>query len=305
MRITPSMVIREITKNLNNRSETILTAQTQLATGKRINRPSDDPTGAAKILYKKSDIAQMEQYKDNIQNARDWLQSTGNTLTQIEDLLIEIYNVANEGKSELISAEVKDGLATQVDQYLQQMLGIANTQVGGKYIFGGTQTLTQPFTETTVAGEITQVDPNANGINGSLIRCISKDQTMTINTKGDALFQPNGVGASGDIFDVIIDLREYLQADDVSGIGTQITELESLIDSVAKENSIVGSKINRLDGIVARLDQEILNTKESLSDVEDTDFVQATLDYQTAYQSYQASLNVSSSLLKISLLNYL
>ncbi len=107
------------------------------------------------------------------------------------------------------------------------------------------------------------------------------------------------------VFKAIIDLRDALAADDVEEIKAQCAQLEETFDRVVNENSVVGAKINRLLATLDRLDVDILNATGRISELEDTDFVKASLEYQSKQNIYQASLDIGSKLIQLSLLDYL
>jgi len=152
MRITNKMLsnnfLRDMRTNLNNLS----TLQNQMASGKQIRRPSDDPAKASKIMQMYSDIDANKQYNSNIQNTSNWLDTTdkvlgqiGDVTTRIQELLISAGN-AGYGPDE--RAAVKDEINQKVGE-LSQML---NTNFDGKYLFGGTNGTTPPVGTADVDG---------------------------------------------------------------------------------------------------------------------------------------------------------
>jgi len=152
MRITNKMLsnnfLRDMRTNLNNLS----TLQNQMASGKQIRRPSDDPAKASKIMQMYSEIDANKQYNSNIKNTSNWLDTTdtvlgqiGEVTTRIQELLISAGN-AGYGPDE--KAAVKDEINQKVGE-LSQML---NTSFDGKYIFGGTNGTSKPVGTANVDG---------------------------------------------------------------------------------------------------------------------------------------------------------
>ncbi|MCB2308803.1 flagellar hook-associated protein FlgL [Clostridium estertheticum] len=161
MRITNKMLsnnfLRDMRTNLNNLS----TIQTQMATGKQINKPSDDPAKASKIMQMYSEIDANKQYNENITNTSNWLDMTDSTLgqvgkitTRIQELLVSAGNGAY-GPNE--KAAVKD----EINQRVGELSQILNTSFDGKYIFGGTSGTIKPV-GTELVGENTNLTCTKN-----------------------------------------------------------------------------------------------------------------------------------------------
>ena len=146
MRVNSDITSRRILKDLTSNMERMQKSQIQISSGKRIERPSDDPVGISQDLSYKTEAAELKQFKANINNGIGWLDSTANVLSNTEDDLLKIIEYANQGNTGLITAEERQVLADQVDQLLEDIVDLANTKVSGKAIFGGTQTLADPFT---------------------------------------------------------------------------------------------------------------------------------------------------------------
>jgi flagellar hook-associated protein 3 FlgL len=301
------MITRQVLRDITSVMSRMQKTQSQISSGKKIEKPSDDPVGITQMLAYKTDSAQAQQYSSGITSCLDWLNSTSTTLTSVEDNMLLIIDVANQANTGLLSLQDRSALAEQVNQYLEEAYSLANAKAEGKSLFGGTQTLIEPFTATRdpATGRITSVAVTSPAnIDNEMLRTIDKEQTIQVNSKGGELFVP---GAGGNIFDNIIALRDALEDPDfdsaaVSGV---ITSLESIFNRVVNENAIVGAKINRLESTQERIKLESLSLTERISDIADTDIAKAFLEYQTQKNIYDASLSVGSQLIQRSLVNYL
>ncbi len=146
MRITTNQLfdrnIRAIMDNQKDLSET----SNALSTGKRINKPSDDPVGAAKVIRLTEELDKLGQYQRN----NDLLT---NSLEQQEAVMENIENTALRARTLLLRAgtgALNDGdrkaIGIELGQIRDEMLGMMNTQdANGNYIFAGNQSQTQPF----------------------------------------------------------------------------------------------------------------------------------------------------------------
>jgi len=308
MRVTPDVITRQVLRDITSTAARMQALQGQISSGKRIEKASDDPVSMTRVLALRGEKAELERYKEGANSGMEWLDATSSRLSAIENALLEIIDLGNQGANALMDQEAKQALSDQVNEYLKEMIDLSNSTLGGKYLFAGTQTLTAPFEGEDLNADglydlVNQVNPDS--IDEPINRAIGKDQTLGVNSAGGALFQPDGVDVSGDVFKAIIDLRDALAADDVEEIKAQCAQLEETFDRVVNENSVVGAKINRLQATLDRLDVDILNATGRISELEDTDFVKASLEYQSKQNIYQASLDIGSKLIQLSLLDYL
>ena len=76
MRVTNNMLTSTMITNLNKNLRKMNDYQKQLATGKQIDTPSDNPVLAAKILKYRTDLSELAQYKKNVEDAQSWLEVT-------------------------------------------------------------------------------------------------------------------------------------------------------------------------------------------------------------------------------------
>ena len=135
--------IRDIQRNLSS----VAKLEHQIATGKRINYPSDDPIGADRALDYKQIIAQAEQYSRNIDDADSTAQNIDQSLGQMEDLLLRIRDLAVRGANEAPeNQQVRDAIAAEVDSLLVELVHEANQKFDGKHLYAGAKNNITPFT---------------------------------------------------------------------------------------------------------------------------------------------------------------
>jgi flagellar hook-associated protein 3 FlgL len=118
---------------------------------KEVNRPSDDPLGTGQILDYRSSLAYIEQCDGNISTARSWLTVTESKLTSVYDILVEIKETALSQGSDTASAETRQIAATSLETLIDELRSLANAKLGDQYLFSGTNTDTEPFSETAGA----------------------------------------------------------------------------------------------------------------------------------------------------------
>ncbi|MGD9301405.1 MAG: FlgD immunoglobulin-like domain containing protein [Desulfobacterales bacterium] len=192
MRVTNSMMSNTITRYLMQQSERLYKVQEQIATQKKINRPSDDPAGMRAILDYRNKIATVDQYLDNIERGTTRLEFTEITLDVVDDLIgvtrgISQQEAGGTNQSRALAAE-------QVKDLYNQMVELANSKNGKNYMFSGHQTDTPAF------GHVVEIRA---GVPGDLEFGLAADATnVTIEVRDESgavinTITPAGGGADG------------------------------------------------------------------------------------------------------------
>ena len=144
MRVTNQMMSTTYLKDLNKNLNNLNTLNKQLTTGKEISKPSDNPFKTARIMQMYSDISANKQYNENIKDTINWLDTTdvaleqiGNSAQRIRELMVSAGN-ASYGSDE------KNALKEEINEKINEIAQVLNTNYDGKYIFGGTKSLSKP-----------------------------------------------------------------------------------------------------------------------------------------------------------------
>jgi len=139
----------ELTKQMQSvitaRYSDMAKLQQQLATGKRLLLPSDNPVDTANDLKLRSTIAQETQYKTNIQDGLDFMSVTDTAMQSMNTLMQRLRELAVQGASDTMSASDRQAIQMESDQLFRQLITLANTNYKGDYIFGGVQSKIAPF----------------------------------------------------------------------------------------------------------------------------------------------------------------
>src|SRR3954471_16067038 len=123
---------------LNNNLTALTKAQNQLATGRVLNRPSDSPIDTNKSMQVRSDLARVTQQERNISDASSRLDQTDSALQDLQDLLKRVKTLTVQGLNTGANDATSSGaLATELTALRADMLGVANTTINGRPIFGG------------------------------------------------------------------------------------------------------------------------------------------------------------------------
>ncbi|MBU3111760.1 flagellar hook-associated protein FlgL [Clostridium lacusfryxellense] len=193
MRVTNKMLSNNFLRDMNTNLNNLSALQNQMASAKQINKASDDPVKAAKIMQLNSDIGANEQYNTNIKNTTNWLDVTDSTLDKVGGVITRINELLVASGGAGYGADEKSAVKDEINQRVEELAGLLNTSFDGKYIFGGTSGTSKPVGTSVIDGN-TQLTNNTKA--GVVAKNISGTMTYSGNTvkAGDSLkMSLNGV----------------------------------------------------------------------------------------------------------------
>lgn len=145
MRVTNQIQQINALRNIFQITEDLFLANQRVATGKRINKPSDDPLGMQDTLTLRSSIAQIQQFGRNIDNNRLFLNTADASLDSVGLAITRALELAQGALGATSGAQTRANVALEIQSLLDQVIQEANTQVKGQFIFGGTNLLNPPY----------------------------------------------------------------------------------------------------------------------------------------------------------------
>jgi flagellar hook-associated protein 3 FlgL len=182
------MMSNSIVLHLQRQAEQLYNVQTKIATGKKLNKPSDDPIGLGEVLDYRSKLSVIEQYQNNIKQGKTRIESNDLTLELMDELIGLARELGQEYSAEDLPPEDKQMAAKEVQDIYDQIVTLANSKFGGNYIFSGHQTDTAPFSNLV---EIT------GGVAADLIFGLSDDATdvtIEIRDQNDTVVRTINLG---------------------------------------------------------------------------------------------------------------
>ncbi|HEX2084304.1 MAG TPA: flagellar hook-associated protein FlgL, partial [Solirubrobacteraceae bacterium] len=175
-RITEGMLGRRLLSDLRASTQRIATAQRQIASGRRIDKPSDDPLATHNALRLRSELGGIEQDKRTISDTKGWLDTTDSALATITDVVHRARELALQGANGAIGQTERNKLADEVDQLIETAKSAANSSYGGRYVLAGQDTDDAPY----APGAVDAYD----GDTGAIARQIGPGVSVQINVKG-------------------------------------------------------------------------------------------------------------------------
>ncbi|MFQ5450793.1 MAG: flagellar hook-associated protein FlgL [Nitrospinaceae bacterium] len=144
-RVTSQSIQNTVLSNIFRITEDLFKAQQEIASGKRVNKPSDDPSALRDGLSLRTSLSQAQQFIRNIDNNRIFLQSTDSALQSVGLGMTRAKELSISELGGTSTAQTRGFAAVEINKILSQVLEAGNTQVKNLYIFGGTKTRTIPF----------------------------------------------------------------------------------------------------------------------------------------------------------------
>jgi len=296
LRVTPGMMHNNLMRNINHNLTRMEHQQNTLSTGRKLNKPSDDPAGITYSLRYRSELAMNEQYDKNIAAALSQLQHNDTVLGQLNDMIQRVQELTVHALNGTNPQSALDAIKAEISQIYEQTVMIGNDTLNGKYIFNGQMTDKQPYDSANAATQDTDTEK-------FYIR-FSAGVTVPINITGEEVF---GRSTDGDnLFKVLGDIVNSLNAPaDRGALSVASEQLRTRYDQIINVRSEVGARTNRVELIDQRLQDLTLNLNELQGKTEDADMAETIMRFNIEQSVYQASLSTGAKIIQPTLIDYL
>ena len=295
MRVSDQQLYGSTAGSLERIKESVVRVHEQIASQKRISKPSDDPSIFGQVILEKSALADNDQWIRNIQFGRARVAVSDQTLGEAQNLISRVRELAVQARSDTTSAQGRATIAQEVRQLHRQLIHLANTEVSGQPVFAGTKTDAPPF----VLGIGDAVSYQGNSESQSI--AVGPNQTTQIVLPGDQVF----AGATTNIFDDLSNLLVAMETNSGAGIEVGIENLDQAIAQISLGQGQIGAIANRLDTAYETSLVVSVAIQQALSDHTDTDLATALTELKIQETAYEATSQTFSRLFDLSLLKFL
>ena len=317
MRITNNMITNSYLTSFNKSLERQNQLQEQLSDGKLIHRPSDDPVRAVRSLKYNTNLAENEQFTQNVKDATSWMETTDSAMSELNSIMTRAKElvISADGTK---SADSINALGKELDGLIDAAVSIGNTQIGDRYLFAGQMDKTQPLTRTTINGievvvyngdenKISMpsqnglVDPSQDSVNLTGVEAFGPAETMTDTSTG------NTVTTLKTLNDLIKVKDELLKASpDTTWLGsTGLASVAAGHDYIIQAQTGLGARSASYEMISNMLSNNTATITENLSANEDLDIPSAIIAFKSSENVYNAALAVGSKIMPQSLVDFL
>jgi flagellar hook-associated protein 3 FlgL len=273
MRVSDSMVFSSVQRSTSAAQARLFETGARATSQHRIEKPSDDPAGAARAVRLDRVLAELDSAAQTRQTVRAdltvaeaGLRNGIQTIEAAKDLATQMSN----GSS---SAVDRDAAALAVDRYIEELRGLANTRLAdGRYVFGGTRDGSEPY-------------PAAGGYLGG-------QNSRMVQIAPGASFDSAVVGAQsfGDTdiaFQVLEDFATALRNNDLAGIQNAQDTLQGQLNSMLPNLTALGTRIQTLDSLDSLTASNKLAIQIQRGEIVDGDFAKLISDFNAASTAMQ------------------
>ena len=287
--------------NLQNRE---LQTQTQLASGYKVSSAADDPVGTQQLVDLGSSLSAAQSYQSALGNVQAEASAADSALGSAISLVQSAQSLATQGANSTATQSQRQSLALQVQSIQQQIVSLANTQVGSRYIFGGDQDQSPPYqydaSSPTGADALTAavstrqiVDPGG----------VPVYQSLTAGT----IFDPssNGTPTAPNTLAALQNLQTALTNNDQTGIANALSSLDSASTWLNQQQAYYGSSEQRISSEQNRVAGQITTIQTGISGIRDANVAQDATDLAQESTSQQAAMAAQAATPQKSLFDYL
>lgn len=302
MRVTQSMLSNNMLRNLSNSYSKMGRLQDQLTTQKKVNRPSDDPVVAMKGMAYRMQVDKVEQYQRNLGEVHNWLDTSDDALDQVGEALKRLQELVVDASNDTKTQDDREKILKEIEQLRTQIQDLANTKVGDKHLFSGTNTGTPLF----VDGEMVDA-ANYPGLDNDVTIGVFDGVQLKVNTNGHELFSE-----IDDMMNKIINKFDKVDEDgnpidDPTGeeISSFLADIDKQQNAVLEARADIGARQNRAEMMEHRLDTQEVISKKQMSENEDIDIEQVITEMITQESVHRVALSVGARIIQPSLVDFL
>lgn len=268
---------------------------TQINTGKKISRPSEDPVIAMKGINYRTQVTEVEQYRRNTSEVWNWMDHSDDVLDKATKAIQRMEYLAVQSANGSYSKDERESIKQEVQQLKEQLAELANTNVNGKYIFNGTDTDKPPVKlndDGTVEFNFTEGNVQPVQVE------VSKGIKFPVNVSPEGLFDES-------LFSSINQFIDALESDNEDELNESIGALNDSMLSIVNNRAELGARMNRLELIEDRLAQQEIIAIDTMKKNEGVDFEEAVTNLLTQEVIHRAALSAGAKIIQPSLIDFL
>lgn len=289
MRVTQNMLSNNMLHNLMNSQSKMDKYMEQLYTGKKISRPSDDPVIAMKGMNYRTQVTEIGQYKRNIGDVHNWMDNSDAALDQATKAMQRMRELGVQASNSPNSDADLQSIKAEVVQLKDHLIDIANTSVNDKHIFNGTETKEKPVTENE-DGTI-EVSEGANPV---MIE-VAKGTRLQVNVDPGKIFNEQ----------FFLDIDTFIDGLDSGDVDESFGALDDNINNLINGRANLGARMNRLELIENRIDEQEVIATRTMSENEDIHLDEAITDLITQESLHRVALSAGSRIIQPTLMDFL
>ncbi len=297
---TLSPSYQQFVDNLNSVSIAMSNAQLQVSTGLKMRDVSDAPDQVSDLLQARANLSSSQQISTNLINVKNEVDTGEQTISSAVTLFDQVQTIAAEGATGTQTAASRAGLAQSLQSILQQMVGFANTNTGGRYIFAGDTDQTQPYTY-----DATQTNPVSayNGSSSTREVQNSNGTTFPVALTAQQIFDSNDPASN--VFAAIGGLITSLNNNDQAGVATAQDGLSTVASYLNQQLAFYGTTQDTVASATDYAQNQQTQLQSQIGNLQDADMTSAIMQMTQAQTQEQAALGAEAEMPRKSLFDFL
>jgi flagellar hook-associated protein 3 FlgL len=295
-RVTNNTLFRNSLRDIQSTAEAFAKAQQQVASGKRLQQASDDPSSAVTGLRERAEINAVDRYREANDSVDSRLRVADTVLSDVISSITAAQTKAASGRTTVLTAEQREAVALEIEGIREAIFTAVNTSYRGIYLFAGADNTTPPYVKSGSTISAYQGDANVVEVD------VSRTSSAAVTVDGGSVLQ--GSSAS-DLFQTLDGLAAAVRSGDMTGIDAGLAELGEAFNRVTSAQSRVGATLSALPGEKARLDELRRASDTRRSQAEEISLAEAISEMSRAQQAQQAAIAAAGTSQKASLMDYL
>jgi flagellar hook-associated protein 3 FlgL len=287
-RVNPN-ILPDLLDGVETMQQQLNQADLELASGRSINQPSDNPVGTQALVLNHSAQAQNDTFQQNVGNLQSRMQTADSALNSAENAINQAITLGVQaGNSDLTNSQ-RQAIALQLQGIQQQLVNTANTSYNGTYLFAGTLVETAPFTlNPAVPAGVTY-----NGNASVTAVQIDSGESVNVNVPGDQLF----LNPAGSLLGSLNQLITAVQTN--TGISAANVAFGQGATQFYGQSVSYGSTLDQLQSTSTQLATEQVQLATQETSIDGADIAQVTTNFSQAEVAYQTLLEAEGKILNL------
>ncbi|GBG57945.1 flagellar hook-associated protein FlgL [Sporomusaceae bacterium FL31] len=302
MRITNNTITYNFLTSLNKSLERQNAIQEQLSDGKILHRPSDNPVKTIRSLRFNTNLAQNEQFTQNLKDAKSWMDTTDGAMSDLSSIMTNIKELVVQASTGSNPQDAIQTIGKSVDNLINQIVTIGNTKLGDRYVFAGQNDKTQPFTRN---GDIITYFGDSSKISMPIQPGVATPTQDSVNLSGVEVFGANG----NEVLNHLLEIKQHLDSgtteDQVWLSNTGLGYLDADHASILQSHTELGTRMSAYDMALNMMEGQNVVITGDVAANEDLDIPKAIIDFKTSESIYKTALSVGARIMPPSLVDFL
>ena len=300
-RIATDQVMGSTLADINNTTAALNRSQRELASGKSILAPSDNPTGASQIVLLQSTLDGLASYEKSAHDGTAWLNTASDALANINEISQRARELIVQASNGVNSQSDLEDIAQEIEQLAEMTKQAANTQYAGQYVFSGTLSGNAPYTQGA--------KDEYHGNEGSIARSVAPGSTVNVTVNLKSVLGEGEGAKDGKLLDTLRTIAKNLREGTPESLealsNADLKSLDTNLSSLSNLQAQAGAATDQVSSALSRMEDMKITTTAQLSNTQDANFAQVAMEFSSQQSSLEAALRAGATIVQESLLQFL